>query len=206
MSYLKLYWPIVELEKNGLQQFINFIQLTSQKLQPLNGYVGLGVQQSHEYYDYQYLEYEIAHRFLGLDISNYDGDLRLRNGFKCINWLTILSNDLVAQKLGSVTQLQDNNKDPAIKFYLYQGGIIVRAGEVPVLGYIQEDPYPKYYVLTNALLKAARAPVIGSLGFGSVNSEIRFNSRTTGEWQARFDNVVLPEESTPLISDSGEKL
>lgn len=204
VSFLKLYWPLSELKTSGIQQFIKFIQVISGKLQPMHGYAGLGVQHGHEYYDYQYLEYEIAHRFLGLDISNYDGDLRFRNGFKCINWLTILSDDLIKQKLGSVAQLQANNEDPAIKFYPYQRGIIVQAGEVPALGYIQENPYPKHYISVNALLKAARAPEIGSLGFGSVNGEIRFNSRTTTEWQARFDNVALPEENTLTISDSGE--
>ena len=189
ISYVQLYLPISELKEFGVEQLIDLNQKISEILQPMHGFFGLGIQHSHEYYDYQYLEYELAHQFLGLDISNVESDLRFRGGFKCINWLTILSDQLITDKLGSLDALKECNSDNEIRFYPYSGGVVVRAGEVPELGDVASNPYPKHYVNVNALLKPARAPELGSLGFGSINGEIRFNNRTSKEWQCRFDDV-----------------
>ena len=189
ISYVQLYLPISELKEFGVEQLITLNQQISEILQPMHGFFGLGIQHSHEYYDYQYLEYELAHQFLGLDISNVESDLRFRGGFKCINWLTILSDQLITDKLGSLEALKERNSDNQIRFYPYAGGVVVRAGEVPELGDVASNPYPKHYVNVNALLKPARAPELGSLGFGSINGEIRFNDRTSKEWQSRFDDV-----------------
>ena len=189
ITYVQLYLPISELKEFGVEQLIALNQQISEILQPMHGFFGLGIQHSHEYYDYQYLEYELAHQFLGLDISNDEDDEHLREGFKCINWLTILSDRLITDKLGSLEALKEHNNDNEIRFYPYSGGVVVRAGEVPELGDVARNPYPKHYVNVNALLKPARAPEIASLGFGSINGEIRFNNRTSKEWQCRFDDV-----------------
>ena len=189
VTYVQLYLPISELKEFGVEQLIALNQQISEILQPMHGFFGLGIQHSHEYYDYQYLEYELAHQFLGLDISNDEDDEHLREGFKCINWLTILSDQLITDKLGSLEALKERNSDNEIRFYPYAGGVVVRAGEVPELGDVASNPYPKHYVNVNALLKPARAPEIASLGFGSINGEIRFNNRTSKEWQCRFDDV-----------------
>ena len=189
ITYVQLYLPISELKEFGVEQLIALNQQISEILQPMHGFFGLGIQHSHEYYDYQYLEYELAHQFLGLDISNDEDDEHLREGFKCINWLTILSDQLITDKLGSLEALKEHNSDNQIRFYPYAGGVVVRAGEVPELGDVASNPYPKHYVNVNALLKPARAPEIASLGFGSINGEIRFNNRTSKEWQCRFDDV-----------------
>ncbi|OTP88027.1 hypothetical protein B5S42_08765 [Gilliamella apicola] len=189
ISYVQFYLPISELKEFGVEQLIALNQQISKILQPMHGFFGLGIQHSHEYYDYQYLEYELAHQFLGLDISNVESDLRFRGGFKCINWLTILSDQLITDKLGSLETLKERNSDNEIRFYPYSGGVVVRAGEVPELGDVASNPYPKHYVNVNALLKPARAPELGSLGFGSINGEIRFNDRTSKDWQSRFDDV-----------------
>ena len=189
ITYVQLYLPISELKEFGVEQLIALNQQISEILQPMHGFFGLGIQHSHEYYDYQYLEYELAHQFLGLDISNDEDDEHLREGFKCINWLTILSDQLITDKLGSLEALKERNSDNQIRFYPYAGGVVVRAGEVPELGDVARNPYPKHYVNVNALLKPARAPKLASLGFGSINGEIRFNNRTSKEWQCRFDDV-----------------
>ena len=195
ISYVQLYLPISELKEFGVEQLITLNQQISEILQPMHGFFGLGIQHSHEYYDYQYLEYELAHQFLGLDISNVESDLRFRGGFKCINWLTILSDQLITDKLGSLEALKERNSDNEIRFYPYAGGVVVRAGEVPELGDVARNPYPKHYVNVNALLKPARAPELGSLGFGSINGEIRFNDRTSKEWQSRFDDVEATDNT-----------
>ncbi|WP_171964804.1 type VI immunity family protein, partial [Cronobacter sakazakii] len=43
----------------------------------------------------------------------------------------------------------------------------------------------------NKVLKPIRAPEIGSLGYGSIAGEIRFDDSSTARWLARFD-VDLP--------------
>lgn len=193
VGFLQFYLPVNELEHFDVEKLLELVQQISDILQPMHGFFGLGIQHSHEYYDYQYLEYELAHQFLGLDISNVESDLNFRNGFKCINWLTVLDNELINNKLGGLNQLKLRNHDEGVTFYPYSGGVVVRAGEVPELGDVATNPYPWHYVNVNALLKAARAPEIGSLGFGSINGEIRFNNRTSKEWQSRFDDVMATD-------------
>ena len=204
ITYVQLYLPISELKEFGVEQLIDLNQQISEILQPMHGFFGLGIQHSHEYYDYQYLEYELAHQFLGLDISNVQADKRLREGFKCINWLTILSDQLITDKLGSLEALKERNNDNEIRFYPYAGGVVVRAGEVPELGDVARNPYPKHYVNVNALLKPARAPELGSLGFGSIDGEIRFNDRTSKEWQSRFDDVEATDIAVSHEPQSAE--
>ena len=204
ITYVQLYLPISELKEFGVEQLIALNQQISEILQPMHGFFGLGIQHSHEYYDYQYLEYELAHQFLGLDISNVESDLRFRGGFKCINWLTILSDQLITDKLGSLEALKERNNDNEIRFYPYTGGVVVRAGEVPELGDVASNPYPKHYVNVNALLKPARAPEIASLGFGSINGEVRFNNRTSKEWQSRFDDVEATDIAVSHEQQSAE--
>ena len=204
ITYVQLYLPISELKEFGVEQLIDLNQKISEILQPMHGFFGLGIQHSHEYYDYQYLEYELAHQFLGLDISNDEDDEHLRECFKCINWLTILSDRLITDKLGSLEALKEHNNDNEIRFYPYAGGVVVRAGEVPELGDVARNPYPKHYVNVNALLKPARAPELASLGFGSINGEIRFNNRTSKEWQSRFDDVEATDIAVSHEPQSAE--
>ena len=204
ITYVQLYLPISELKEFGVEQLIALNQQISEILQPMHGFFGLGIQHSHEYYDYQYLEYELAHQFLGLDISNDEDDEHLRECFKCINWLTILSDQLIADKLGGLEALKERNSDNQIRFYPYTGGVVVRAGEVPELGDVARNPYPKHYVNVNALLKPARAPELGSLGFGSIDGEIRFNDRTSKEWQSRFDDVEATDIAVSHEPQSAE--
>lgn len=203
VTYLQLYVPITVLVEYGVDKWVELIRLFSQKLQPMHGYAGLGLQHSHEFYDYQYIEYDIAQQFKGLDISNVESDIRYRDGFKSINWLTIIGDDLLNAKLGSIDKLKEQNKDEQVTFHSYSGGVMVQAGEVPALGYVPDDPYPVHYVAVNKFLKAARAPEIGSLGFGSVAGEVRFNNSTSVGWQARFDRPAVKE---PVADDSEQIL
>lgn len=120
--------------------------------------------------------------FLGLDVSNVKSDLRFRGGFKCNNWITVLSNDLVNDKLSGFEQLKQCNLDQRNTFYPDTGGVVVPTGDVPELGDVETNPYSQHYVNVNAQLKAVRSPEIGSLGFGSINGEVRFNDQTSKEW------------------------
>lgn len=65
---------------------------------------------------------------------------------------------------------------------------------MPELGDVETNPYPQHYVNVNALLKAGRSPEIGSLGFGSINGEVRFNDQTS-----KNGKVVLMMSSQPIF-------
>lgn len=196
VSYVQIYLPIYELENFGIDNIVEFIQQICQILQPLHGFFGLGIEQNYKYYDYHQLKCALARKYLGLDISNYESDKHLKEGFKSINWLTCLSEKLITDKLGSLAELEQFNHDEAIVFYPYMGGIVVRAGEVPEFGDIDHNPYPEHYVNVNALLKPARATEIAPFGFSSVDGKVYLNNQTSQEWQCRFDNVVATDAVT----------
>jgi hypothetical protein len=60
--------------------------------------------------------------------------------------------------------LQSSINESRIKINKYNGGVIIRAGEWPELGWIKDMPYPELYLKVNKALKPIRAPEIGSLG------------------------------------------
>ena len=202
VSYLQIYLPIYELKYFGVDKLVEFIRQVSQILKPLHGFFGLGIRQRYKYYDFQYLEGELARKYLGLDISTDEEDKNFRDGFKSINWLTILSEELFIEKLGSLDEVKQQNSDEGIIFHSYTGGVMVQAGEVPEFCDISRNPYPKHYVKANALLKPARAPMIASFGFTSNNGKIQ-DSQTSKGWQSRFDDVT-PTDVPPKDTDDEE--
>lgn len=202
VSYLQIYLPIYELKYFGVDKLVEFIRQVSQILKPLHGFFGLGIRQRYKYYDFQYLEGELARKYLGLDISADEEDKNFRDGFKSINWLTILSEELFTEKLGSLDEVKQQNSDEGVIFHSYTGGVMVQAGEVPEFCDINRNPYPKHYVNANALLKPARAPIIASFGFTSNNGKIQ-DSQTSKGWQSRFDDVT-PTDVPPKDTDDEE--
>ncbi|EJO9054921.1 DUF3396 domain-containing protein, partial [Cronobacter sakazakii] len=63
------------------------------------------------------------------------------------------------------------------------------------------NPYPELYVKVNKVLKPIRAPEIGSLGYGSIAGEIRFDRNSTARWLARFDVDLPPLATMPAAKD-----
>lgn len=190
--------PVSELKnKEYLEQLLlRFCSL----LHPLHGLMGLGIQQCYEEERYQHLEYDIGQEFLGIDIPGGLTDDKMRNGFRSINWQTFFNNEWL-EKLGGVTYLYNALSDPAINITPYNGGVIIRAGEWPELGWVNDNPYPELYIKVNNALKPIRAPEIDSLGYGSIAGEIRFDKSSTAKWLARFD-VELPSLATiPAAQD-----
>ncbi|WP_226993510.1 type VI immunity family protein [Cronobacter universalis] len=180
--------PVEELNRKDflkalLSQFCNI-------LQPLHGLMGLGIQQCYEKERYQHLEYEICNEFKGVDVINSNTDKKMRTGLRAVNWYTFFSNEWL-NKLGGIQYLRSALSNPSIEIINYDNGVIIRAGEWPELGWIKDNPYPELYVKVNKVLKPIRAPEIGSLGYGSIAGEIRFDRNSTARWLARFD-VDLP--------------
>ncbi|MEB8679322.1 DUF3396 domain-containing protein [Cronobacter malonaticus] len=189
VSYFGFYIPIEELNRKDflkalLSQFCDI-------LQPLHGLMGLGIQQCYEKERYQHLEYEICNEFNGVDVINSNTDKKMRAGLRSVNWYTFFNNEWL-NKLGGIQYLRSALSNASIEIIPYDAGVIIRAGEWPELGWVKDNPYPELYVKVNKVLKPIRAPEIGSLGYGSIAGEIRFDRNSTARWLARFD-VDLPQ-------------
>lgn len=119
---------------------------------------------------------------------------------RSVNWYTLFNNEWM-ENLGGMSYLCGALSDPAIKINPYKGSVIIQAGEYPELGWVNDNPYPELYVKVNKVLKLIRAPKIGSLGYGSIAGEIRFDKNSTAKWLSRFD-VDLPSLATvPAAKD-----
>ena len=198
VSYFCFYLPVSELHnKERLEDLLSqFCTI----LHPMHGVMGLGIQQCQEKERYQHLEFEIGQEFLGLEITNSQTDKYSREGIRSVNWYTFFNNEWL-EKLGGIIYLRSALSEPAIKVIPYDSGVIIRAGEWPELGWVKDTPYPALYVRVNNVLKPVRAPEIGSLGYGSIAGEIRFDDFSTARWLSRFD-VELPSLATaPVAKD-----
>lgn len=198
VSYFCFYLPVSEIR--GVARMEKITSLFCEILQPIHGLMGLGMQQCQERERYQHLEYEIGSSFLGVDIPCSYISKCLRTGMRSVNWYTLFNNEWM-ENLGGMSYLCGALSDPAIKINPYKGSVIIQAGEYPELGWVNDNPYPELYVKVNKVLKLIRAPKIGSLGYGSIAGEIRFDKNSTAKWLSRFD-VDLPSLATvPAAKD-----
>lgn len=101
-----------------------------------HAYGGLGLVQPLDVIPRQESEpeaYVMAARFHGLDVL---GASRTRcdalDGIKCVNWLTLLDDSLLA-KLGGQSALRGRLSE-AIVFHDIPNGVVLQAGDKPVLG------------------------------------------------------------------------
>ncbi|EKK3976245.1 type VI immunity family protein [Cronobacter sakazakii] len=198
VSYFGFNLPVAEL--NNKKHIEKLLLIFCNILKPLHGIMGLGLQQCHEKERYQHLEYEIGQEFLGVDITNSKTDKHSREGIRSVNWHTFFNNDWL-NKLGGIQYLRSALGNSSIEIIPYDVGVIIRAGEWPELGWIKDNPYPELYVKVNKVLKPIRAPEIGSLGYGSIAGEIRFDDSSTARWLARFDVDLPPLATMPAAKD-----
>lgn len=198
VSYFGFHLPVNKI--NDAEKNEKLIANLCSILQPLHGSMGLGIQQCQEKERYQHLEYNIGLEFLGIDITNSRTDKFLRNGIRTVNWYTFF-NEFFLKTLGGMNYLSGALSDPAVKIIPYSGGVIIRAGKTPELGWINDNPYPELYVKVNKILKPIRAPEIGSLGYGSIAGELRFDDNSTAQWLSRFDVELPPVSTVPAVKD-----
>lgn len=156
----------------------------------MHGLAGLGTQQLYDDNPYQYLECEVAQNFTGIDITTPLTSKGLREGIRSVNWYTILSDEWV-EKVGGRAFLKQQFADSDIKILSYNGGMIIKAGEWPELGWIEKDAMPELYVKVNQVLRTIRTHSLISFHLGSNAGEIRLNETLTEKWLKRFD-VNLP--------------
>ncbi|MEN4919129.1 type VI immunity family protein [Achromobacter spanius] len=197
---VRLYLPIEEIRGVGKARFESFLLKCCALLRPLHGAAGLGIQQCHDSEDYETIEYEIAWAYRGIDICGATGNEAWREGYCNLNWYTFLAHHWVAT-LGTPEELKTKLNDDRIALLPYEWGTAIRAGDWPALGKAQTDPRPELYVKVNNAIRALRVQDIGSLHYGSIAGEVRFNPLTSNLWLRRFDT---PQEIKDVIDESGK--
>ena len=188
VSHFSVYLP-VDFLRGDHQQFEQLVTELTSGLPVLHGYAGLGFQQCNEFHRYENLELELAEQFLGFDVGRLFGHDELSDGFKSVNWYTILDNSWMDKLRGRemLEQAVEAEAGNGLKLLDYANGVILRAGEWPSLGWVERDPLPAAYVAANRILKPARAPMLRGLHYGSILGEARFNRPLTDSWLRRFD-------------------
>ena len=200
ISTVRFYLPIEELRGEGKSKFESFLLKCCTLLRPLHGAAGLGIQDCHNWEDNQSVGYETAWSYRGVDLCPPTGNKRWRDGYVNLNWYTFLAHHWIAT-LGTPEELQAKLGDPRIVQIPYEWGTVIRAGDWPALGKAQVDPQPELYVKVNNAIRNLRVRDIGSLHYGSIGGEVRFNPLTSNLWLRRFDT---PEEIRKAIDEAGK--
>jgi hypothetical protein len=186
MTVVRFYLPMEELRGEGKQKFERLLLQFCQILRPLHGAAGLGIQECHAWEDFQHTAYEVAWDYRGVDVCGPLGSKLWRDGYRALNWYTYLAHHWVS-RLGTREKLQARLNDDRIALLPYEWGSVIRAGDWPALGKMETDPRPELYVKVNEAIKSLRVKDIGSLHYGSIAGETRFNERTSNLWLRRFD-------------------
>ncbi|MDH0686102.1 type VI immunity family protein, partial [Achromobacter animicus] len=199
LTTVRFYLPVVELAAEGRARFESFLLKCCALLRPLHGAAGLGIQECHDWEDYQTLGHETAWAYRAVDVCGPTGKKNLREGYKNLNWYTFLAHHWIAT-LGTPEELKSKLNDDRIELLPYEWGTAIRAGDWPALGKAETDPTPELYVKVNNAIRSLRVQDIGSLHYGSIAGEVRFNPLTSNLWLRRFDT---PQEIKAVIDEAG---
>jgi len=199
LTTVRVYLPVEELVGEGRARFESFLLKCCELLRPLHGAAGLGIQECHDWEDYQTLEHETAWAYRGVDLCGPSEKKNLREGYKNLNWYTFLAHHWIAT-LGTPEELKAKLNDERIALLPYKWGTAIRAGDWPALGKAETDPAPELYVKVNNAIRSLRVQDIGSLHYGSIAGEVRFNPLTSNLWLRRFDT---PQEIKAVIDEAG---
>lgn len=104
--------------------------------------------------------WKLGMRYLGFDIRNEVRDLlAVRDAVKGVNWLTMLADDLL-NELGGVPRVRSALSVAQVGFIPVRGGVILRAGQRPIIGDIDSgddlSAYRAVYELIEPLQAKAR--------------------------------------------------
>lgn len=107
----------------------------------------------------------------------------VHNRIKSVNWLTVLG-DAVLAELGGL-QAAKSALEPECTIHQYDGGIVIQAGEIPVLGDTHQEDIPELYRRVARFTKPVR--------FGSYSASLfrvfepMDGATEAKRWVARFD-------------------
>ena len=164
------------------------------RLQPRHGYAAIATTHNHfDDYRHEPLEFQLAQRYPGLDISNHirNGRYLTRDTIKGINWQTILHDELLEQ-VGGLAALQ---RIPGLTAWQAGDIWLIQASERPALATIPDS----YYAL-GALLEPIRDKNVYTVHHLEKPGEVFYTGYDYEAWLARFDRRPPPasdSEETP---------
>jgi len=196
------------------KKLLELVHLFAKKLSPFHGHVGLAAVSTYEQYQYQSDEIDVATRYHGLFIEYPAIDVsQAHNGLKGVDWVTIVGKTF-AERMGGLDLVAKTLRENAIAFEETEGALIVFAGTEPDIAPIEQG-LPAHLGLVNALLRPLRNGTFGSMGFGSIDGELRFNRCTSDLWIRRLDApdiwppdsfIGLPREPISARPDKKQKV
>lgn len=203
-SYIKLVmpWSILK-ETDGLSRFQEWAVYLCDQVKAEHGYGGLSSILPYDYHGYIPTEYELAQQYSGLEVDSmpHASSIELLESVKGVNWLTVLGQDFV-DLLGGESSLRHAFSGRGdVEFVPYSKGLIIRAGEYPELGKL-EDGLPSAYVAVNNIVKRIRIPNPDQLHPYSPYGD-GFEEDSTARWYARFDREDN-QSKTPARLEAGQ--
>lgn len=187
-SFLKmtLPWSILR-DPDGAARYRDWLVYLADKVKAEHGYGGLSSILPFDFDSYMPMEFQLAQQYRGLEVDSLVTNFKreLIDHIKGINWYTIVGERL-AQQLGGINSISHSFSGRGdVEVLKYEYGLIVRAGDLPNLGPINE-PLPSAYVEVNRIFKPLRIPSPNQLHTYSPYGNC-FEKDSSAHWYARFD-------------------
>lgn len=144
-SSFEAYFPVCD-EKTGIpnyQLLLEAILKWAEFCQPIHGLAGFSL--TFDLVQDSVYALPIMKRFSGFNLIDDDFIFEIDNVYnriKCVNWLTVLSTPLV-DELGGIELMK--NTLSLCKIHEYNGGVVIQAGEFPLLGDSHTGEIPEPY-------------------------------------------------------------
>ncbi|HSN98785.1 MAG TPA: type VI immunity family protein [Candidatus Nanopelagicales bacterium] len=195
LDYFKIALPISWLTQ-GREPLPSIVRHLAATLKAASGYAGISIVESWEMWSrFQPYVYYWAMRFPGLE-ADYPTSHSIwlpkgreggKEGIKGVNWLTVVGDHLLAE-LGGADVVTDRLRklDERFMVHRYEGGVVIQAGERPVLGDAERGSWPELYVKLSKFLKPIR--ISEHRPFQYAGDGERFDLERSQAWLRRFDD------------------
>ncbi|KTC03162.1 DUF3396 domain-containing protein [Pseudomonas syringae] len=187
-SYIKLVLPWSFLkESDGPKRYQAWVMYLCNQVGAEHGYSGLSSVLPYDYHSYMPTEYELAQQYSGLEVDSmpHSSSRELLGYIKGVNWYTILGESCLERLGGEATVRQALSGRGDIEILTFNNGLIIRAGEYPELGALDDGP-PAAYIAVNKIVRPVRIPNPDRLHSYSPYGNC-FDKDSTARWYARFD-------------------
>ncbi|MEQ5834794.1 type VI immunity family protein [Marinobacter sp. NFXS9] len=191
LSYLYCHFPI-DFFADRDEKLPGVFRRWCSRLNAEQAYAGFGLAMSHGYETrVEPLVYQMGERFPGLNIGSDTAHSRyLVDSIKTPNWLTALCLPYVDQ-LGGEAALRQLLPDGWVS--AYDGGLIVQAGDKPLLGDAEQGLDVAPYRLAAQVFRPIRSTNHGGIAFGRVDGKKVYHTQEYRAWLARFDQETSDE-------------
>lgn len=173
-------------DNDKLKILESLLTFCANRLAPFHGNAGLTAITIEQGLTWEPEVLDLSTRYRALYVEDIVSDIQdAHNGLKGVNWLTFVG-DTLTERLGGPKTFPAYCRRFGVEPTRTSNGFVIRAGETPQLGPVTELP-PNAYVQVNAATRPLRNGNYTSMGSGSVNGELRFNTVTSDLWIRRLD-------------------